>query len=98
MSCPADPQEVCLPVEDLVVDNITINSAVVTWTGVGNFRYRLYQLVNNNYVQLQQVDTNLTNVNLIGLTFDTTYRIHVTKLCSPVSESIYLEAIFKTLK
>jgi len=95
--CPPDPEAVCLPVSDLVVENITKNSADVSWVGVGNFRYKLYQLVENEYVKIKQADTALTNLALNMLTFNTTYRIHVTKLCSETSESIYLEAIFKTL-
>jgi len=95
--CPPDPDPVCLPVTMLIISNITINSANASWAGVGPFHYTLEILIEDTYIQVKSQDTNLNAISLINLQFTSTYRFRVTRKCSPTSESIYSEKIFKTL-
>ena len=78
----------CVAPTDLTIDNITTNSAVVTWTGSA----RSYNLKVND-----QTYNNVTSpYTLSGLTPSTEYTVEVQSVCSASSTSSWSTAIFWT--
>lgn len=78
----------CVAPTDLTIDNITTNSAVVTWTGSANS----YNLKVND-----QTYNNVTSpYTLSNLTAATVYTVEVQSVCSATSTSTWTSTTFVT--
>ena len=79
---------VCLAPTDLTIDNITTNSAVVTWTGSASS----YNLKVND----QTYNGVTSPYTLSGLTAATIYTVEVQSVCSATSTSTWTSTDFVT--
>jgi hypothetical protein len=88
----------CMPVANLTVSNITMNSADVTWEATsGEYAYEL-KLASEEWTS-ENVETGVTNsqnITFSDLTPTTSYNVRIKQICSDETESTWMTKSFKT--
>ena len=82
--------DICTPVSNVTVDNITASSATVNWNAVaGSMGYKLFYGFPGFYdteAQTAEVGANSTNYTITGLAAETAYEVYVLNRCT---ETLY---------
>ena len=82
--------DICTPVSNVTVDNITASSATVNWQAVaGSMGYKLFYGFPGFYdteAQTAEVGANSTNYTITGLAAETAYEVYVLNRCT---ETLY---------
>ena len=88
----------CMPVANLTVSNITMNTADVTWEATsGEYAYEL-KLASEEWTS-ENVETGITNdptITFSGLNPITSYNVRVKQICTNGTESTWMTKNFKT--
>ena len=94
----AMPEDFCMPVSDLVVSNIQMSSADVSWDGTADeYAYEL-KLASEAWTS-ENVDRgliNATTTTFTDLTPTTNYNVRIKSVCSEDNESTWMTTSFKT--
>ena len=94
---PAEPANPCNTPTNLQVNNITHNSATVTWTAGGsetawNVQYKL-----QSASQWQEANVQQPTFYIEGLTANSTYEVRVKAVCAADNQSDFVTSTFTTL-
>ncbi len=92
--------DVCQPVTNVEVSNITYNSADVAWTGVSGFsNYEVeYGLTGIPVGQGTHRSATSNSIHLDGLEPEESYDVHVRTVCASGVESVWTSKSFTTKK
>ena len=93
---PAEPVDPCGAPTGLTVNNITHNSATVSWTAGGDETAWSVQYKSDDASQWQEANVQTTSHTIEGLNPQTHYAVRVKAVCAPGSESGFLNGEFTT--
>ena len=93
---PAEPVEPCDAPTGLTVNNITQNSATVTWTPGGNETAWNVQYKLQSASQWQEANVQQPTYEIEGLTANSTYDVRVKAICAADNQSDFVSTSFTT--
>ncbi|MEE0266640.1 MAG: fibronectin type III domain-containing protein [Bacteroidales bacterium] len=94
----AMPEDFCMPVSDLVVSNIQMSSADVSWDGTADeYAYEL-KLASEAWTSenVERGAVNSSFITFTGLNPTTNYNVRIKAVCSEDNESTWMTTSFKT--
>ncbi|MEE1019920.1 MAG: fibronectin type III domain-containing protein [Bacteroidales bacterium] len=94
----AMPEDFCMPVSDLVVSNIQMSSADVSWEGTADeYAYEL-KLASEAWTSenVERGAVNSSFITFTGLNPTTNYNVRIKAVCSEDNESTWMTTSFKT--
>ena len=91
------PSPTCNAPTGLTVNDITTNSATMTWTAGGSETSWKVGYKTQSTTQWQEATVNTTSYNLEGLTANTNYDVRVKAICANNNESDFISTSFSTL-
>ena len=94
----AMPEDFCMPVSDLVVSNIQMSSADVSWEGTADeYAYEL-KLASEAWISenVERGAVNSSFITFTGLNPTTNYNVRIKAVCSEDNESTWMTTSFKT--
>ena len=94
----AMPEDFCMPVSDLVVSNLQMSSADVSWEGTADeYAYEL-KLASEAWTSenVERGAVNSSFITFTGLNPTTNYNVRIKAVCSEDNESTWMTTSFKT--